>query len=188
MNVWISAVVIGSISAAALCLGLTGLAGGAEAGPERASSPRTNSAVRLVAQGAFSGVQEAQQLVITNRSDWEALWQRHASRRQPAEPVPAIDFGKESVLFIGLGRKNTGGYGVSTPVLAVKAGRTIARVGVKSPPPNSMNLQAITAPFCIVAIPATNTPSAFELFDEPHPAPKPRREPRSTPKPVPAPN
>jgi len=188
MNVWILGAVLGSISAAAVCLGLTGLAGGADAGPEKAASSGTINAVRLVAQGAFSGVQEAQQLVITNRSDWEVLWQRHSSRRQPAEPVPVIDFGKESVLFVSIGRRNTGGYAVSVPVLSVKAGRAIARVGVKSPPPDSMNLQAITAPFCIVAIPATNTPTAFELFDEPHPAPKPRREPRSSPKPVPAPN
>lgn len=134
----------------------------------------TNDGPRLIAHGAFSGVQEAKQLIVTNRADWDALWKQHAVRQQPTPAAPEVDFKKEVLLFVTLGRKNTGGYGVSIPTLAVKEGKTVARVGVKSPPPDSMVMQALTAPFCILAVPITNAPAAFELFDEPPAKPRPR--------------
>src|SRR5688572_22708155 len=67
------------------------------------------NAMRTIAKAAFSGIQEPCQVVITNAADWEKLWSRHNVKTEPKEPVPNVDFEKESVLVVAQGQKRSGG-------------------------------------------------------------------------------
>jgi hypothetical protein len=59
-----------------------------------------------VAEGHQSGVEQQREVVIRTATEWKALWKEHA----PAEPLPAVDFAKSTVVGVFLGSRNTGGY------------------------------------------------------------------------------
>jgi hypothetical protein len=109
--------------------------------------------VKVIAKGAFSGIQEPKQIVVTNATQWAELWQKHSVKREPKPQPPEIDFSKQTVLFVSLGEKHTGGYGVEIADVKKENGKTEVTVKTKSPKPGGFQIQAITAPFVIVAIP-----------------------------------
>lgn len=108
---------------------------------------------KTVAKGAFSGFQKAAEMVVTNQTQWGALWQEHSGQQEPKKAAPAIDFAKETVLFVALGQKNTGGHQIQIVDIIRRPGRTEVLVVRRKPAPGAMNLQALTAPFHIVRVP-----------------------------------
>jgi hypothetical protein len=121
--------------------------------------------IRTIAKGAFSAIQEPMELVITNKTQWEEIWKKQ-SKRIPPEPAPAIDFDKETVLFVSMGRKNTGGYGISIESVRKADSGVVAKVLKKSPAPGAMTIQSLTAPFHIVAIPKGDGKVKFEIVED----------------------
>src|SRR5438128_525383 len=68
-----------------------------------------NVKLRELAKGGFSGIQRPSQLVITNKQQWEKVWTEHSAGRTP-QPLPQVNFERETVIFVTLGQKRTGGY------------------------------------------------------------------------------
>jgi hypothetical protein len=128
-----------------------------------ARSTKTND-MRVIAKGAFSAIQEPTSLVVTNETQWEELWRKH-SRQTPAPPAPKIDFSKETILFVCLGRKNSGGYHISVKGINHKDRVTVVEVETASPPKGSMSIQALTAPFEIVAAPKLEGKIEFQTTE-----------------------
>lgn len=118
--------------------------------------------VRTLFKGAFSGIQEPCQTVVTNKADWEALWNRHEANVEPKRPVPEVDFAAEAVLVVALGRKNTGGYSVEIVDFRKTAEGAEAIVKTKSPKPGALNIQALTAPVHMAAAPKTDGKIVFK--------------------------
>jgi hypothetical protein len=119
--------------------------------------------IKVIAKGAFSGIQEPKQLVISNQTQFAEIWQKHNARNEPKKPAPAIDFSKESVLFVSLGQKRTGGYAVQVSDVQKKDGQTEIIVQTTSPKAGAMQIQALTAPFAIVAVPKIEGPVKFKV-------------------------
>lgn len=117
--------------------------------------------MRTLAKGAFSGITEATQRIIKDRETWGQLWARHSGFRSPPEPIPAVNFDKEMVIVVTLGRQRTGGYAIE--ITRVQADGKHLKIFVKrsAPPPGAMTIQALTAPFLMVAIPRSGLPPEF---------------------------
>lgn len=134
---------------------------------EAASEPSAKiENVRTIAKGAFSAIQEPTTLVVSNQVQWAELWTRH-SKAIPTPPVPKIDFDKESVIFVSLGRKNSGGYSIAVDSIEQQEGGLVVHVSTKSPPRGSMSIQALTAPFDIVAVPKLQGKVTFQTSEKP---------------------
>lgn len=133
-------------------LGMALLAGGAE--PEK---------MRTIAKGNFGGIQEATQQVVTNAAQWANLWQKHSARKTPAEKTPEVDFTKETVLFVTLGQKSTGGYGVEISEIKPVDGKAEVLVKTRAPRPGGIQLQALSAPFHAVAVPKISGEVKFRV-------------------------
>jgi protease stability complex PrcB-like protein len=108
--------------------------------------------LRSLGKGGFSGIKEARREVIKDKAAWEKLWTEHTKPTRNAAPAPEVDFAKEMVIAATMGTKRTGGYSVEI-ISAEPAGKKL-KVTVKqaSPPPGSMAIQALTAPFHFVAV------------------------------------
>ena len=119
--------------------------------------------IRNIAKGGFSGIQEATEVVVTNSTQWTELWKKHSARKIPEPTAPEIDFDKESVLFVGLGQKRSGGYAVEIAGLRQVADKTEVLVKTREPRPGGIQIQAVTAPFHIVAVPKLTGPVKFKL-------------------------
>lgn len=119
-------------------------------------------AMRTLFKGAFSGMQEPCQLVVTNKADWEALWGRHESRVEPKAKVPVVDFAKETVVVVALGRKNSGGHAVEITEVRNTGDGVEVLFKTKTPKPGGLSIQALTAPIHIVAAPKLEGKVSFK--------------------------
>jgi hypothetical protein len=128
-----------------------------------AGEPSQPTKIRNLARGGFSGFQDAAQIVVTNRAQWTEVWKKHSAKQIPAKPAPEVDFEKESVLFVCLGQKRTGGYSAEITALEQSAGKTKVLVKTRAPKPGGMQIQAISSPFHAVAVPRLKGPVAFKF-------------------------
>ncbi len=124
------------------------------------SEPKSNSLHNL-AKGAFSGMTEARQEVITNRSAWERVWAKHTVRSFPPQKLPEIDFRKQMVIVVTLGQKPTGGFALEIMSVVEAADRLQITVKSTTPRSGAMTIQALTAPFHFVAVPRSDLKPQF---------------------------
>jgi hypothetical protein len=121
--------------------------------------------LRTIAQGNFSGVHDLTQIVVTNSTQWQELWAKHSAQRTPAEKTPEIDFDKETVLFAALGRRNAGGHKIEISKVKPSGDEFEVTVNIRGPKPGGIQIQALTAPFHIAAVPKLAGPVKFTLTD-----------------------
>ena len=123
--------------------------------------------IRTLSQGNFSGIQTPSEIVVTNTAQWAEVWTKHSAQRTPKENPPAVDFEKETVLFVALGSKPTGGHKVEIAEVLKVADKTEALVKIRAPQPGGFSIQALTAPYHVVAIPKVKGPVTFRKEQAP---------------------
>ena len=121
--------------------------------------------IRTIAQGNFSGVQTPTQVAVTNATQWKELWAKHSAQRTPAEKAPEINFDHETVLFAALGRRNAGGHKIEIAEVKSLGDATEVLINTRTPKPGGIQIQALTAPFHIVAVPKLTGPVKFKLVE-----------------------
>ena len=63
-------------------------------------------------EGQHSGIRERRAVAVTEKAAWEKMWREHNS----AAPVPAVDFGAESVVAVFLGETRSAGTKIEVVV------------------------------------------------------------------------
>ena len=120
---------------------------------------------RTLAQGNYSGIGRATNLVITTKTEWERLWKLHQAAGEPLADVPAVDFAKEMVVAAAMAQKPTGGYAIE--IKRIEATPTQLRISLaqKAPGPDAIVTQAFSAPFHFVAVPKVDLKPKFVIQD-----------------------
>lgn len=116
---------------------------------------------RTLAQGTYSGFARATNLVLRTRTEWEKLWKLHQGTVDPATAIPAVDFEKEMVLAVTMGRKPTGGYAIKIKRIEPTSTGLIIFVAEQMPGPGALVTQAFSAPFHFVAAPKSELKPDF---------------------------
>jgi hypothetical protein len=138
---------------AGLILVLSTLIGCTSAAPPPADNTTTEPPTmswRTLQNGGYGALQErVPRIKISTDTasyahDWEALVGSGTS--------PAVDFTKESVIFIMAGRRNTGGYAVQAEDATVTGDVATVRVRSVEPPSGGVTTQVITSPFVVIAV------------------------------------
>jgi hypothetical protein len=122
--------------------------------------PAESLPLRKLAHGAFGGIQTAKREVIKDQSAWDKLWAQHAQPVNEPEK-PKVDFSKEMVILVAMGRKTTGGHSIEITSVKPDRDHLIITVKSSSPPPGAFATQALTAPFHIVAVPRSELKPKF---------------------------
>src|SRR6187399_290457 len=109
-----------------------------------AESGESSKSVKLreLAKGGFSGIQRPTQLVVTNKQQWEKVWTEHSAGRTQ-QPLPEVNFEKETVIFVTLGQKRTGGYTIKIDAAEKSGDKIIVHTSSKGPAKGAMTTQAI---------------------------------------------
>ncbi len=118
--------------------------------------------MRTLAMGAFSGITEARQEVIKNQAAWNKFIAVHHTNTKSSPQLPAVDFAREMVIAVTLGRKNSGGYGIEITGVEAAANRLKVTVKGTAPASGAMVIAALTAPFHFVAVPQSDLKPEFE--------------------------
>lgn len=96
--------------------------------------------------------------IITNEKDFRKV----LSEELILNKVKKDDIIKNNFLYLSLGEKNTGGYGISISNIEELHDKIIVKVAKTSPKPDSFVTTAFTYPFCIVKI---NSKKPIEIQD-----------------------
>ncbi|MBZ5560240.1 MAG: protease complex subunit PrcB family protein [Acidobacteriia bacterium] len=119
-------------------------------------------AMRTIAKGDQSTMDDAKQAVARTPAEWQALWRQHDPERRP----PAVDFTKEMVIGVFLGSRPTAGW-VYEIVSAASEGETlVVRYREIAPPPGGVTAQVLTSYFHLVAVPKTSATVRFEKIQK----------------------
>jgi hypothetical protein len=116
------------------------------------------SGMRTIDKGAQSNIDSPRQAVARTPAEWHALWRAHDGGR----PVPAVDFSREMAVAVFMGSRPTGGYSVEIASASQRDGTLVVSYRELSPPRDAVTAQVLTAPFHIVAVPASAGEVKFE--------------------------
>jgi hypothetical protein len=114
-----------------------------------------------VARGAMSGLDQPSRRVVRTTAQWAALWKQHAGTAQPAAPRPAIDFKREAVIVVALGRRPSAGWSVEITRVEHLGAETVVHVRETRPPPDALTAQVLTQPHHFVRVPRPRGPVRF---------------------------
>jgi hypothetical protein len=113
--------------------------------------------VRTLDQTTQSAVAEARDVVIRDRDAWNALWAQHAPNAQ----FPAVDFDKQMVIGVFLGRKEGGCYTTDIDDVSLTGNKlTVHHLDIV-PGPLVLCTPAITSPAHLVVVDRTDAQVVF---------------------------
>ena len=113
--------------------------------------------VATVAQGAYSGISDASEVVVRSPAEWGALWKAHAGLK----PIPAVDFSQEFIAAVFLGTRPSGGFGAEIVGTRRDAAALVIEYRERAPAATDIVTQALTSPFHIVKVPRFDGPIRF---------------------------
>ena len=126
----------------------------------RVSHESQASFTRILTQRA-SGFDEPAELAIRDRGTLESAWASLFNQVQ-GNPAPAVDFTRETVVLVALGRRSSGGYAVRVDAVTRNGDAAVVRYTATSPGPGCMTTQALTSPVDVVRTSRIAGPVRFE--------------------------
>lgn len=135
--------------------------------PHAAPIPLTRFSSDSTAFAQYSGVMQAENLVIRDAAAWSDLWQQIHATVTPMPPVPAVDFSQEMVVASALGSKSSGGYNVLLTDAARDTSGVVVAVQVTSPGAHCAVTQALTQPIDIARLVKTDGAVRFAATQHP---------------------
>lgn len=119
--------------------------------------PADEATIRVLESGTYAEaasaeagtLSEASVAVASSDAEYRELWRQHISARSAP---PAVDFARESVVFLLLGQRSTGGWGVEPEAASVNGDQVEIVAPVSKPEPGGVVTMAFSAPFAVVAV------------------------------------
>jgi hypothetical protein len=119
-----------------------------------------SSYTRIMTQRS-TAFDEPTELVIRDRRALESAWTLLFNHVQ-GEPLPAVDFTRETVLLVALGRRSSGGHAVQVDAVTRSGDGAVVRYVATSPGPGCMATQSLTSPADLVRTPRIAGAVRFE--------------------------
>ena len=90
--------------------------------------------------------------MVANEAQLLELWNRAHSAQLTVPTAPRVDFQRETVVALFVGRKSTGGYSVDVRQVSEENGELYIDVAFSSPAPGAITTQALTSPWVMVRV------------------------------------
>ncbi len=126
-------------------------------------APASAEFTRIMTQQT-SAFDESAELVIRDRPALESAWARVFNQVQ-SNPPPAVDFGREMVILVALGNRNSGGYTIRVDAVNRSSDGAVVRYVATSPGPGCMTMQSMTSPVDVVRAPRIPGTIRFQRRD-----------------------
>lgn len=138
------------------------MTGGCKNTESAKQTPQSDVPFEVLLSGHQSNVEEPVEEIITTTDRLKEVYATINSSRYPALPVPEVDFTKESVAFVNMGMKTTGGYSVSVGRVEQSQGSCKIMVESTSPGAGDNVTMVITQPFTLVKFARQDIPVVFQ--------------------------
>ena len=148
----------------AAALGLAALGAGCADSDDPADPWTLPPGARLVSTSAvvegtasapanYSGIETAERGVVRDSAAWATLWRRIVAPAGAPQPLPAVNFSHDVVVYAALGRQSTGGHSVAIAPVYEAGGAYHAVVTELRRGSGCATLPALTAPVALVRVP-----------------------------------
>lgn len=110
----------------------------------------SSSDYEILKQDAYGGREEKSNEVINSQQKLESL-----CKELNITDIPKVDFKKRNVVALFMGQKSSGGFSIGIKDVVVKNEIATVLVNETKPQGGENVTMALTAPYCIAAIPKT---------------------------------
>jgi hypothetical protein len=122
-----------------------------------ASAPTSDGPVAFHVLRSGSNAQDTSDpaprvFLAVDQESYLRIWQRVDGSAQ----APSVDFSRESVAFLLLGNRNTGGYEIDVKTASASGNLITIEAPVTSPGRRAIVTQVLTAPYTIVSLAKKN--------------------------------
>jgi hypothetical protein len=97
-----------------------------------------------------SGHLEKQNYLITNREEWQSLWNRVHTHVIPKPDLPEVDFSHRVIIAVFQGEQRNGGFEITVTDLVKNGKKLTAKVTEVSPGSSCAVTAALTQPYHII--------------------------------------
>jgi hypothetical protein len=104
--------------------------------------------VRTISSGGYSQAESTSAFAVFDQKTYETRWNETIGNGDR----PAVDFSKESVVFLFAGMRTSGGYSIEVRGATLENETLMVDAVIHGPPAGSMVTQAITMPYAVVAV------------------------------------
>jgi hypothetical protein len=129
------------------------------AGTGAVSTSDSPTFLTTLSRGGRSGIGDAQQVVVRDQAAWEASWAAHTT----TQPLPSVDFNRETVVAVFLGSRPNAGFSVTITAATPSASgeQLVVHFAETTPGGSCLVLPVITQPFHIVKVPRSEAEVVF---------------------------
>jgi hypothetical protein len=144
-----TAVVARSFMAAAVAATMIGSCRGSSVAEELITP------VRVFKSTDCAGFAEAGALWIETEARWQEIFARMTSQRTTRTSPPMVDFTRERVLVMAMGRRMTGGFEIEAAAQPATVTDSVLTIDIewREPAPDAFLTQALTSPCVAVKLP-----------------------------------
>lgn len=114
--------------------------------------------LRSLDRGAVSDIAAERQVSVRDGAEWASIWKQHA----PGRAQPSVDFAREMVVGVFLGRRPTAGFSVEVTGYRESGDDVVVMYRETAPSRDLITAQMLTAPYHLVAIPRHTGTVTFE--------------------------
>lgn len=127
-----------------------------------ASNP-TSQGLPAIYRGKISDVTELSYLEASNRAALDAVWATAFGRVASPPTEPVVDFSRQRVLAVFMGRQMRGGFGFDILVTSVEElpDAVLVHVLFTAPGRNCHTTQVINHPYAVFLLPASTKPLRY---------------------------
>jgi hypothetical protein len=118
--------------------------------------------LRTVGKGPASAIDAPRQVTVRSSAEWGALWKENGANA----PLPAVDFSREMVVGVFVGKRPTAGYGVEIVRAIGNSGALVVEYVETAPSRDSIAAQVLTAPYHLTAIPKHDGVVTFKKVEK----------------------
>mmetsp|Transcript_13313 Transcript_13313/g.23842 ORF Transcript_13313/g.23842 Transcript_13313/m.23842 type:complete len:254 (-) Transcript_13313:18-779(-) len=126
---------------------------------------------QTIEEGHHSGISRPLTDVYRTPQEFEIFWKKHQSDRFPPAPAPDINFASQMAVAVFMGTQNTGGYRVEITSVDNVDGELVVNFMTSSPPRGAVTTQALTQPYHIISLDASDENVDFLKSRKPLPLP-----------------
>jgi len=108
-----------------------------------------------------SGYEAPKNLVIKDRAAFEDVWRKIHYSVFPKPAPPQVDFEKEMIIAVFMGKCATGGHSIDIVDVVEYADKVEVQFARRKPSPGDVTTTATTRPFCLVKVARINKEATF---------------------------
>jgi hypothetical protein len=135
---------------------------------EDTKSESDSSAIEFIRIESAPVNPNRENLVIKDENKWKELWSKRSDVVPQGEiQIPEnakVDFSKDMVIAVFMGRKPNGCYGTKITSIIKKSSEIVVHIQETTPDKGMMCIQVITYPSFVVKIPKSELPVKFEYI------------------------